>query len=53
MAVITRADGQVIAWDGEVDGPKAVYGETGTPRTMSGYSAELGVGDAEVRRITV
>jgi hypothetical protein len=53
MATITRPDGQVIAWGGQVDGPKTVYSEMGTPRTMSMYSAELGVGDAELRPITV
>jgi hypothetical protein len=52
MAVITRADGQVIAWGGEVDG-QAVYSEMGTPRTITAYSAQLGVGDAEQRRVTV
>jgi hypothetical protein len=52
MAVITRADGQVIAWGGEVEG-QPVYGETGTPRTITAYTTELGVGDAELHRITV
>jgi len=52
MAVITRADGQVIAWSGEVEG-QAVYSEMGTPRAVTEYSARLGVGDAEQHRITV
>jgi hypothetical protein len=52
MAVITRADGQVVAWGGEVDG-QPVYSEMGTPRTVTAYSTQLGVEDAELRRITV
>jgi hypothetical protein len=52
MAVITRADGQVIAWGGEVEG-QAVYSEMGVPKTVTAYSAQLGVGEIELRRITV
>jgi len=52
MAVITRVDGKLIAWGGEVES-EAVYSEMGTPRTVTAYSAQLGVGDAEQHRITV
>jgi hypothetical protein len=53
MAVIERADGQVIAWGGEVDGPHPVYDDHGERRALDSYSAKLGVGDSELHEVVV
>ncbi len=53
MATMTRADGRVIAWGGEVDGPNEIRDEKGLLRTETTYTTKLGVGDAELREIVV
>src|SRR6267154_5064720 len=52
MPNINRADGTVIAWNGEVQGPKSMLNPMGTSTGWSEFTTTLAV-DGEIREIVI
>jgi hypothetical protein len=53
MPTITRTDGVVIAWGGQVEGPVQKHNAAGVPSGSLSFKTELGVGAAELHEVIV
>jgi hypothetical protein len=53
MPTITRTDGVVIAWGGQVEGPVQKHNAAGVPSGSFSFKTKLGVGAAELHEVIV